>query len=329
VVITQAVSDPSNNAKWRGTFNGMSSEQEASEIIEEEAVFYAGEERIAADLHLPLGEGPHPAVVLCTGFGGVKDLILPDIANRFAAKGLAALRFDHRGFGRSTGTKWRLIPTEQVEDIRSAVTWLSEHPLISADRLGLYGTSFGGANAIVAAALDDRVKVVVTCVAVGNGEAWMRSLRRNWEWIEFQRRVASARAKRVATGQAEWVDSDEIMPPDPESHDWHLKVMEEFPERKYQLPLETAEAILEYRPDELVGRIQPRPVLFMVVEDDLLVPNEQTLDLYRKAGEPKGLLLLKGMRHHDVYSGTGFEMTMDAATAWFIEHFSQGSTDLR
>lgn len=288
---------------------------------QEEVFFFAGKERIAASLHLPAGAGPHPAVVLCTGFGGVKDLILPEIADRFASKGLAALRFDHRGFGQSSGAKWRLIPSEQVEDIRSALTWLAENPSIRSDQLGLYGTSFGGANAIVAASGDARAKVVATCVAVGNGEAWMRSLRRNWEWIEFRRKIASARAKRVTTGEAEWVDSDEIMPPDPESHQWHLEVIKTFPERKYQLPLETAEAILEFRPDEAVGRISPRPVLFMMVADDLLVPNDLTLELYQRAGHPKRLLTLRGLKHHDVYSGSGFEQTMDAATAWFIEHF--------
>jgi alpha-beta hydrolase superfamily lysophospholipase len=287
------------------------------QIQQEEAWFFSGEQRIAANLHLPPGVGPHPAVVLCTGFGGVKDLILPDIANRFAANGFATLRFDHRGFGESGGTKWRLLPLEQVEDIESATTWLAAHPQIASDRIGLYGTSFGGANAIVAAAHDLRVKAVVTCVAVGNGAAWMQSLRRNWEWIEFQRQVDSARERRVQTGEETWVDSDVIMPPDPESHQWHLEVIAQFPERKYQLPLQTAEAIFDYRPDEEVSKISPRPILFVAVKDDFLVANEQTLELYERAGEVKKLIWLEGITHHGVYAGDPFDQVMEAAVAWF------------
>jgi hypothetical protein len=246
--------------------------------------------------------------------------MLPAIAEYFVSRGMAALRFDHRGFGESTGTKWRLLPMEQVEDTRSALTWVSGHPQVDPARLGLYGTSFGGANAIVTAALDPRVAVVATCVSVGNGKAWMRSLRRNWEWIEFQKQIEKAKLHRVRTGEGTWVDSDVIMPPDPESHRWHLQVIQEFPERRYQLPLETAEAILEYRPDEMVGRIAPRPVLFMVVENDLLVPNDQTLELVERAGEPKKLVMLRDINHHDVYSGEPFETTMSNAADWFAQY---------
>lgn len=289
-------------------------------MLQQDAVFFSGGETLAATLHVPDNDGACPVIILCNGFGGIKDLMLPAIADHFVGRGMAALRFDHRGFGESTGTKWHLLPMEQVEDIRNALTWASGHPRVDPARVGLYGTSFGGANAIVTAALDSRVRAVATCVSVGNGTAWMRSLRRNWEWIEFQEQIEQARLHRVTTGEAIWVDSDVIMPPDPESHRWHLQVIEEFPERRYQLPLETAEAILEYRPDELVSQIAPRPALFMVVENDLLVPNDQTLELFERAGEPKKLVMLQGINHHDVYSGEPFETTMNTAADWFAEH---------
>ena len=286
--------------------------------MQREVNFYSGEQRIAANLHLPDGGlGPFPGVVLCTGFGGVKDLILPSMADVFVAGGMAVLRFDHRGFGASEGTKWRLLPLEQVEDIRSAISFISAQPEVDAARIGLYGTSFGGGNAIVAAANDPRPRVVVTCVAVGDGPRWMQALRRNWEWIAFQEKVRTASTHRVLTGQDTWVRSDEIMPPDPESHAWHIRVIEDFPERKYELPLATAEAILEFRPVTMVDKISPRPVLFIAVENDYLVPTEQTRRLFELAGEPKGLLILEDVTHHGVYSGEPFQKVMTAATDWF------------
>jgi alpha-beta hydrolase superfamily lysophospholipase len=58
----------------------------------------------------------------------------------------------------------------------------------------------------------------------------------------------------------------------------------------------------------------------MVVHNDRLVPNEQTLDLFERAGEPKKVVMLRGINHHDVYSGEPFETTMNTAVEWFNEH---------
>src|SRR5271155_4010986 len=85
--------------------------------------FYSEGSRIAADLFLPADFEPgqkRPGIVLCHGFTGVRQLMLPEYAQRFAEAGYASLIFDYRGFGDSEGTKWRLLPLEQVDDIRNA-----------------------------------------------------------------------------------------------------------------------------------------------------------------------------------------------------------------
>src|SRR5207245_1483878 len=71
---------------------------------------------------------PHrrvPAVLVCHGFGAHQARVLPDIAVRLAARGLLAMTIDYRGFGESQGPRWRMIPNEQVTDIRNALTLLS------------------------------------------------------------------------------------------------------------------------------------------------------------------------------------------------------------
>jgi alpha/beta superfamily hydrolase len=42
-------------------------------------------------------------VLLCRGFAGIKELLLPAHAERFQKAGVAALTFDYRGFGGSEG----------------------------------------------------------------------------------------------------------------------------------------------------------------------------------------------------------------------------------
>ena len=73
--------------------------------MERRVTYYSQGARISAVLYTPEGAGPGglPGIVLCHGFTGIKELILPDYARRFAAAGYVALAFDYRGFGESEG----------------------------------------------------------------------------------------------------------------------------------------------------------------------------------------------------------------------------------
>ena len=73
---------------------------------------------------------------------------------------------------------------------------MQAQPDVDGARLGLHGTSFGGGHAVATAAVDQRVRVVVSVVSVGNGRRWMQSLRRAWEWAAFLRRVEEHRTQR-------------------------------------------------------------------------------------------------------------------------------------
>ena len=84
------------------------------------AVLYSPDEA-RPDRRLPDGQAGLAGIVLCHGFTGIKELILPDYARRFAAAGYVALAFDYRGFGESEGERGRLIPYEQVMDVRHSV----------------------------------------------------------------------------------------------------------------------------------------------------------------------------------------------------------------
>src|SRR5882762_1121433 len=83
-----------------------------------------------------------PAVAMAHGVGATKDMFLEPIARRFAGAGLAVLLFDYRSFGASGGEpRQRVFPRDQIEDYRSALTWLSLQQQVDADRLGVWGTS--------------------------------------------------------------------------------------------------------------------------------------------------------------------------------------------
>lgn len=286
--------------------------------ISQTRYFHSDGYRLAANVHLPqCANGEQvPGVVLCHGFGGIRTHVLPDIATALCEAGYAVLRFDYRGFGESEGQAGRVIPQEQVIDVRNGITYLGARPEVDASRIGLYGSSFGGANAISAAALDERARCVVSTVGVGNGHDWLKSLRRYSEWCDFLEELSADRAARVVDGAGAWVGPDHVAVPDPKTVAWHDEVHERFPERVYKLPLESAERIIEYRPEDVVGRISPRPVLIIHVTDDRLVPAEQAYRLYERAGDPKKLVMLDGLSHQQVYAEEGFGLVMSHSIAW-------------
>ena len=61
----------------------------------------ASGDELEAWLYLPEGAGPHPAVVMAHGIGGIKAGGLAPFAERFRKEGFVAITFDYRNFGGS------------------------------------------------------------------------------------------------------------------------------------------------------------------------------------------------------------------------------------
>lgn len=128
----------------------------------------AGHNELAGALSMPNGKGPFPAVVLVSGTGyntrhedvaGHKVfLVLADALNR---KGFAALRYDKRGVGGSSGDYEAATTADFASDAEAGVAWLRTQPEIDARRIGVLGHSEGGVIAPAVAARDKGVAFVV------------------------------------------------------------------------------------------------------------------------------------------------------------------------
>src|SRR5215831_10534605 len=114
--------------------------------------------------------GKTPAIVMAHGFSAVKEIYLDRFAEQFAAAGLAVVVFDHRNFGASEGQpRQEIDPWAQVRDYRHAITWTQAQPEINPRRIGIWGSSYSGAEVLVVGAIDRRVKCVVCQVPLING----------------------------------------------------------------------------------------------------------------------------------------------------------------
>lgn len=293
----------------------------------EEIFYYSDGLRIASHLYRPKdwreGDPPRPAIICLHGYSGMKEVYGMDVPRRLWEEGYFILAPDHRGFGKSEGARGRQRPLEQAQDTYDAISYMETVEGVDPERIGIFGTSFGGANAIWVAAFDERVKVVVSSVGVHEGERWMRSVRRPHEWAAFRARVMEAARKRVATGEPTTMPLPEIMLCDPHTleviqahHQKHGDYVKDY-------DLQSAEACWRYKPEWVASRIAPRPVLFIYAENDFLVPVDQQIRCYEACGEPRKIVKLPGAQHYESYyfcSPERHEVGMVEAIAWFQKY---------
>jgi fermentation-respiration switch protein FrsA (DUF1100 family) len=167
------------------------------------------------------------------------------------------------------------------------------------------------------AAVDPRVKCVVSVVGVGNGQRWMRSVRRPDEYYDLLERSAADRVRRVMEGRSEFVERTDILIPDRQSAELAAAARRGNPGAVSQIPLEFIDDTLGFNAEWVVDRIAPRPVLFITTDNDRLVPPEESEAMYRRAGEPKKLVMLHGFGHYEVYTGEAFRQVMAPTLEWF------------
>ncbi|MET8873188.1 alpha/beta fold hydrolase [Nocardia sp. NPDC004604] len=281
------------------------------------AEFYSGGHRLSAVIYTPSDAIDHhgPGVVLCNGMRGVKEWIVPPFAELFAAAGYTALVFDHRGLGASEGVPGQVIPAEQVEDVRDAITFLSTLPTVDPGRVVLWGTSFGGANAISAAAVDERVQAVVTQVPFGDWGRVMRETLPASSYGELVAEFAADRVERVKTGLSQRISSGRILDNDESRKAIARSVREGVGERpELTFTLEAVERSFEYRPERVVDQLAPRPLLIIGSANDGVIPFSECQSLYDHAREPKQLRTLS-IGHYDICEPPG----SDQAAALALE----------
>ena len=285
--------------------------------------FYREGVKLDGDVYVPDDVRPRETragIVLCHGYTGVKDIYLPDNARVLNDAGYVAMVFDYKGWGASDGPRARLAPYSRVADVQAALTFLGTLPTVDPERLGIYGTSYGGATVVWVGAIDPRVTCVVSVVGIGNGRRWMRSVRRPDEFHDLLARARHDRARRAVDGKSESVAREEILLPDRQSAELGAAARRNNPAAVSAIPLEYVDDTLEFNPEWVVDKIAPRPVLFITTDDDRLVPPEESVELYRRAGEPKKLVVLKGYGHYEVYTQPAFGEVMQATLAWYGEH---------
>lgn len=129
---------------------------------------------LAGTLTIPKGEGPFPAVVLITGSGsqnrneellGHKPFLV--IADHLTRNGIAVLRYDDRGVGKSKGTPLNATSADFASDAEAAFFYLSSRKEIDPRSIGLAGHSEGGLIAPIVASGNSGIAFIVSLAGPG------------------------------------------------------------------------------------------------------------------------------------------------------------------
>ncbi len=264
----------------------------------------------------PDGRGPHPGVLLSHGFSALKEQTLDRYAEVFCAAGLACVVYDHRNLGASDGQpRGEIDPWRQVLDMRHALSFLRRCEGVDRERIGLWGTSYSGGHALVVAALDKRVKCVVSQVmTIDGGEAARRRMP-GALLDEFRARVAADLESR---SRGEPPARVPVAEPGSASYRY---LVEAYPQAGHpnDITLLSRDLAMGYKPGMFIEQIAPTPLLMIVAGADELTPVDLQRAAFARAGEPKRLIELPGALHYDAYIDR-FAESSSAARDWFVAH---------
>jgi pimeloyl-ACP methyl ester carboxylesterase len=288
----------------------------------EDVQFISGGDRISAWVYRPSDGGPAPLLVMAHGLGAVRTMRLDAYAERFAAAGYACLVFDYRNFGDSDGQPRQLLDIGmQLADWAAAVAYGRGLEGIDPDRIGVWGTSFGGGHVITTAARVPGIRAAVAQCPFTDGVASARTLSPlifGRVGVLAARDLVAARLGRPpVTVPAAGKPGEVALMNAPDAYPGYLRLVPEGQTVPNEVAARLALRILTYRPGRLSAKVAC-PILFCVCEADSVAPAVPTLRYAAKA--PRGEVRMYPEGHFDIYVGDAFERAVTDQIAFLDRH---------
>lgn len=288
---------------------------------------------VVGDLYFPANYDSakkYAAIIVGHPFGGVKEQTSGLHARKLAEMGYVTLAFDASYYGESGGYPRRMeSPEVRVEDFSAAVDFLSNHPAVDTDKIGVIGICGGGCYSVNATQIDHRIKALATISMYDMGRARRQGV---GDTQTYEQRMAIldelGRQRTAEYGGATRRDIRAL----PEKIDENTpKFAIDFldyynnPQRG-QHPNSTGyysytslAPMMNFFPFAQIETISPRPVLFIVGEN--AVSKYFSEDAYEKAAEPKELFVVPEATHVDLYDQPKYlKITIPKLDAFFKQY---------
>ncbi len=228
-----------------------------------------------------------PGLILChgipRGFSEPQDPGYSGLAERICPEGFIVMFFNFRGTGESEGNfdilGW-------AEDLKAAVDYLWQHPIVNRKRLSVMGFSGGAAVAIYVTAHDQRISSLISCASPASFDL-LGKKNVAADFISEFRRIGIIRDREFPPSLAQW-------------------------KRSFQ----------EIAPRKWVASISPRPILIIHGSRDSVIDVRDAHLLYQLAREPKEIRIIEGAEHRLRIDNR----VIECALGWLTERLSKSTS---
>ncbi len=266
----------------------------------------------------------YPAIVICHGSYRDRNDGLDRFAEVLGEYGLVSLRFDIRGHGVDSPTRYRLLPSSEMPyDVFNAINYLESLPFIDRGRIGITGISLGGALAVQMPAMDKRIR---SSVPMASPAGSRHDTQKRWgdrtdaimEMLYEDARV------NAATGISRIINRESLRAAGAGAAS-AIGVVDEllFPGNSAYATLESVRDMMNLNPLDYAPEIRC-PILIMHGAADKAIPCACARKLYDAIPEDvrKEIRLYEGVEHNMPRDKQREKIFADAAK-WFQETLQQ------
>lgn len=278
------------------------------------------------------------AIIIGHPMGAVKEQGSMLYAQVLAEQGFVTLAIDLPTWGESEGAERQLATPEMFAEAFSAgVDYLGTRPFIDREKIGVLGICGSGSFSISAAKIDPRIKAVATAAMYDMGEAARTGLGHSQtleqrkallkeaaeqRWVEF-----AGGKKEYTSGTTHELTTD-TNPIQREFYDFYRTPRGEYtpssssPDLTTHPTLTSVVKFMNFYPFNDIETISPRPMMF--ITGDVAHSREFSEDAYRRAAEPKELVIVPNANHVDMYDDAD-KIPFDKLTAFFKMYLKNNS----
>lgn len=291
---------------------------------------------VAGHLFIPKNldrNSKHPAIIIGHPMGAVKEQSADVYASNLADRGFITLAIDLSFWGESAGKPRNAVaPDIYAEDFSAAVDFLGTRDFVDRNNIGVLGVCGSGSFVISAAKIDPRMKAIATVSMYDMGSASRDALNHSQtleQRKEIQKAAAEQRYVEFTGGKTQYVGGtvhklDENTDPiQREFFAFYRTPRGEYTPKGSSSDLTThptLSSVIKFNnfyPFNDIETISPRPMLF--ITGDHAHSREFSEDAYKRAAEPKELLVIPNAGHVDLYDKTDL-IPFDRIQAFFTKN---------
>lgn len=260
-------------------------------------------------------DSKYSAIIVGHPMGAVKEQSSNLYATKLAERGFITLSIDLSFWGESEGNpRNAVMPEMYAEDFSAAVDFLGTQNLIDKNKIGVLGICGSGSFVISAAKIDPRMKAIATVSMYDMGDASRNALNSSMSLEDRKKIIALAVDQRDIefnggqikyTGGTDHELTKDTHPIQREFYDFYRTPRGEYTPKSSTPMLTTHPTLssnvkfMNFYPFNDLEMISPRPLLF--ITGDVAHSREFSEKAYKRASEPKELLVIKGAGHVDLY----------------------------